>query len=124
MTARIGKRAEAVASPVMTKTGRRKSPSAPCGKSRHGSTGMRTGCPSACGFPPPRVRGSTCSGRRSANASRVRADLHLPPQAGRLRARLIDLGAVASERYDEHGWTLAIDAPRDLLTPLPADLLP
>ncbi len=60
-------------------------------------------------------------GERLAGA-RVRADLHLPPQAGRLRARLIDLGAVASERYDEHGWTLAIDAPRDLLTPLAGEL--
>lgn len=59
-------------------------------------------------------------GERLAGA-RVRADLRLPPQAGRLRARLIELGAVASERYDEHGWTLAIDVPRNLLAPLAGD---
>jgi len=52
------------------------------------------------------------------SGARVRADLHLPPQAGRLRARLIEIGAVRSERYDEHGWTLAIDAPREVLAPL------
>jgi GTPase len=54
--------------------------------------------------------------------ARVRADLQLPPEAGRLRSRLIELGAVASERYDEHGWTLAIDAPRDVLAPLAGEL--
>ncbi|HET6913793.1 MAG TPA: ribosome rescue GTPase HflX [Rhodanobacteraceae bacterium] len=52
------------------------------------------------------------------SGDRVHADLHLPPQAGRLRAKLIEIGAVQSERYDEHGWTLAIDAPRDVLAPL------
>ncbi|MEO7148417.1 MAG: GTPase HflX, partial [Rhodanobacteraceae bacterium] len=52
------------------------------------------------------------------SGARVRADLRLPPQAGRLRARLIELGAVASEHYDEQGWTLAIDAPRNLLATL------
>ena len=52
------------------------------------------------------------------SGARVHADLHLPPQAGRLRAKLIEIGAVQSERYDEHGWTLAIDAPRDVLAPL------
>ncbi|MGN6312181.1 MAG: ribosome rescue GTPase HflX [Rhodanobacteraceae bacterium] len=55
------------------------------------------------------------------SGARVRADLHLPPQAGRLRAKLIEVGAVQSERYDEHGWTLAIDAPRDVLAPLAGD---
>ena len=55
------------------------------------------------------------------SGARVCADLHLPPQAGRLRAKLIEIGAVQSERYDEHGWTLAIDAPRDLLAPLAGD---
>jgi GTP-binding protein HflX len=56
------------------------------------------------------------------SGARVRADLHLPPQAGRLRAKLIEIGAVQSERYDEHGWTLAIDAPRDILAPLAGDV--
>ena len=55
------------------------------------------------------------------SGARVHADLHLPPQAGRLRAKLIEIGAVQSERYDEHGWTLAIDAPRDVLAPLAGD---
>jgi GTP-binding protein HflX len=56
-------------------------------------------------------------GERLAGA-RVHAELRLPPRAGRLRARLIELGAVKSERYDEEGWRLDIDAPRDLLLPL------
>ena len=50
--------------------------------------------------------------------TRVRAQLRLPPRAGRLRARLIELGAVQGESYDEAGWRLDIDAPRDLLLPL------
>jgi len=54
--------------------------------------------------------------------ARVHAELRLPPRAGRLRARLIELGAVKSERYDEHGWRLDIDAPRDLLLPLAGDV--
>ena len=60
-------------------------------------------------------------GERLAGA-RVHAELRLPPRAGRLRARLIELGAVKSERYDEHGWRLDIDAPRDLLLPLAGDV--
>ena len=53
--------------------------------------------------------------------TRVQAELRLPPRAGRLRARLIELGAVKSERYDEEGWCLDIDAPRELLLPLAGD---
>jgi GTP-binding protein HflX len=53
--------------------------------------------------------------------ARVHAELRLPPRAGRLRARLIELGAVRSERYDEQGWCLDIDAPRELLLPLAGD---
>ncbi|HEX7348404.1 MAG TPA: ribosome rescue GTPase HflX [Rhodanobacteraceae bacterium] len=49
---------------------------------------------------------------------RLQAELRLPPSAGRLRARLIALGAVKAERYDEAGWCLDIDAPRALLAPL------
>jgi GTP-binding protein HflX len=54
--------------------------------------------------------------------TRVHAQLRLPPRAGRLRARLIELGAVKSERYDEDGWCLDIDAPRELLLPLAGDV--
>jgi len=54
--------------------------------------------------------------------TRVHAELRLPPQAGRLRARLIELGAVRAERYDEEGWRLDIDAPRELLLPLAGDV--
>jgi len=54
--------------------------------------------------------------------ARVHAELRLPPRAGRLRARLIEIGAVKSERYDEDGWCLDIDAPRDLLLPLAGDV--
>jgi GTP-binding protein HflX len=54
--------------------------------------------------------------------SRVQAELRLPPRAGRLRARLIELGAVKAERYDDDGWRLDIDAPRELLLPLAGDV--
>ncbi|MBS0382748.1 MAG: GTPase HflX [Proteobacteria bacterium] len=54
--------------------------------------------------------------------SRVHAELRLPPGAGRLRARLIELGAVKGESYDEGGWRLDIDAPRDLLLPLAGEV--
>jgi GTP-binding protein HflX len=60
-------------------------------------------------------------GERLAGA-RVHAELRLPPHAGRLRARLIELGAVKTERYDEAGWRLDIDAPRNLLLPLAGDV--
>ncbi|MGH8215855.1 MAG: ribosome rescue GTPase HflX [Rhodanobacteraceae bacterium] len=54
--------------------------------------------------------------------SRVHAELRLPPRAGRLRARLIELGAVKSEHYDDEGWRLDIDFPRELLLPLAGDV--
>jgi GTP-binding protein HflX len=54
--------------------------------------------------------------------SRVHAELRLPPRAGRLRARLIEIGAVKSEHYDDEGWRLDIDFPRDLLLPLAGDV--
>ncbi|GAP65420.1 GTP-binding protein HflX [Mizugakiibacter sediminis] len=54
--------------------------------------------------------------------ARVRAELRLPPRAGRLRARLIALGAVARERHAEDGgWLLELDAPQAVLTPLLGD---
>ncbi|WP_242108309.1 ribosome rescue GTPase HflX [Luteimonas aquatica] len=40
---------------------------------------------------------------------RVRAELRLPPSAGRLRARLHALDAIRGETHDEHGWTLEVD---------------
>lgn len=40
---------------------------------------------------------------------RVSGEVQLPPGAGRLRARLHELGAVLAERHDEHGWTLSLD---------------
>ena len=40
---------------------------------------------------------------------RIRADLDLPPDGGRLRARLYQLEAVRSESHDEHGWRLSLD---------------
>ncbi len=49
---------------------------------------------------------------------RVRAPLQLPLSAGRMHARLVALGAIASEAVDADGWTLQIDAPRSVLAPL------
>ncbi|KGQ19663.1 GTP-binding protein HflX [Lysobacter dokdonensis DS-58] len=40
---------------------------------------------------------------------RVSGEVQLPPGAGRLRARLHELGAVLAEHHDEHGWTLSLD---------------
>jgi GTP-binding protein HflX len=40
---------------------------------------------------------------------RIRAELQLPAAAGRLRARLHELGAVSAEHHDEHGWMLWVD---------------
>ena len=40
---------------------------------------------------------------------RVQGELRLPAAAGRLRARLHELGAVRAETHDEHGWRLSLD---------------
>lgn len=40
---------------------------------------------------------------------RVEGALHLPPEAGRLHARLHALDAVRGESSDEHGWHLRVD---------------
>jgi GTP-binding protein HflX len=40
---------------------------------------------------------------------RVQGELRLPPQAGRLRARLHELDAVRGEEHDEDGWRLRLD---------------
>lgn len=55
---------------------------------------------------------------RSLQGERVRHWLHLPVDAGRLRARLFAQGLVANERHVESGWEIEIDAPRALLEPL------
>ncbi len=50
---------------------------------------------------------------------RIRIDLTLPPSAGRLRAKLFAAGLVSGESHGDDGsWSLAIDAPRQLLAPL------
>ena len=49
---------------------------------------------------------------------RVQSELRLPHSAGRLHARLKAAGAIAAEEVDEHGWRLAIDAPRSVIAPL------
>ncbi len=51
-------------------------------------------------------------------AERVQTDLHVPANAGRLRARLHAQGLVAGESADEAGWHIRIDAPRTLVEPL------
>jgi GTP-binding protein HflX len=40
---------------------------------------------------------------------RVQGELRLPPEAGRLRARLHELDAVRGEEHDEDGWRLRLD---------------
>ena len=49
---------------------------------------------------------------RRLDLQRVFGELRLPPQAGRLRARLHQLEAVRAEQADEHGWLLQVDLPR------------
>ncbi len=51
-------------------------------------------------------------------AQRICTQLLLPPEAGRLRARLHAQGLVAHEQADESGWRIRIDAPRALVEPL------
>ena len=49
---------------------------------------------------------------RRLDLQRILGELRLPPQAGRLRARLHQLEAVRAEQADEHGWLLQVDLPR------------
>ena len=51
-------------------------------------------------------------------SQRVRAELHVPAAAGRLRACLHAQGLVAGERADDGGWHIRIDAPLAMLEPL------
>ncbi|HEY0180951.1 MAG TPA: hypothetical protein VGC30_15155, partial [Dokdonella sp.] len=55
---------------------------------------------------------------RSLGAERVQAELHLPVEAGRLRARLHEQGLVAEEHADDDGWRIRIDAPLARVEPL------
>lgn len=69
------------------------------------------------------LSGEGLDGLRSAisarlGAERVRTELRLPADAGRLRARLHAQGLVAEESVDEEGWRIRIDAPRTLVEPL------
>ena len=42
---------------------------------------------------------------------RLKAELRLGPDQGRLRARLHEMGAITSEHVDETGWVLQLDLP-------------
>ncbi|MBS7459011.1 ribosome rescue GTPase HflX [Coralloluteibacterium stylophorae] len=52
---------------------------------------------------------------------RVVGELDLPPQAGRLRARLHALEAVAGETAGEHGWRVRVDLPAAVAEQLAAE---
>ena len=51
-------------------------------------------------------------------SERVHQTLMVPAASGRLRARLHEMGMVASETLDEKGWRIEIDAPLALIEPL------
>jgi GTP-binding protein HflX len=55
---------------------------------------------------------------RVLQGERVHRWLHLPGDAGRLRARLFAQGLIASERVADDGWEIEIDAPRYRIEPL------
>ena len=55
---------------------------------------------------------------RKLGAERVRTELHVPSESGRLRARLHAQGVVAEEHAEDAGWLIRIDAPRALVEPL------
>ena len=46
---------------------------------------------------------------RATSLRRVQGDVRLPPEAGRLRARLHALEAVRGESHDEQGWRVSVD---------------
>jgi GTP-binding protein HflX len=46
---------------------------------------------------------------RATSMRRVQGDVRLPPEAGRLRARLHALEAVRGESHDEQGWRVSVD---------------
>ncbi len=70
--------------------------------------------------------GSGLGGLRDAIASRLARErvsgrIHLPPTAGRLRARLFAAGAVQSEETCDDGWRIDLDMPLDTARQLVAD---
>lgn len=70
--------------------------------------------------------GSGLGGLRDAIASRLARErvsgrIHLPPTAGRLRARLFAAGAVQSEETCDDGWRIDLDMPLDAARQLVAD---
>ena len=71
--------------------------------------------------------GSGLGGLRDAIASRLARErvsgrIHLPPTAGRLRARLFAAGAVQSEETCDDGWRIDLDMPLDAARQLVADV--
>ncbi len=52
----------------------------------------------------------------------IQTTIRLSPESGRLYARLRAAGALSDERSDADGWSLDVDAPRNLLALLAADL--
>ena len=51
-------------------------------------------------------------------SERVYQELMMPAASGRLRARLHEIGVVASETTEEEGWRIKIDGPLALIEPL------
>ena len=51
-------------------------------------------------------------------SERVYQELMVPAASGRLRARLHEIGVVASETTEEEGWRIKIDGPLALIEPL------
>ena len=51
---------------------------------------------------------------RRVGSRRIHRTVRLPSQAGRLRARLFEAGAVVAEQSDEDGWRLELDLPEAL----------
>ncbi len=52
------------------------------------------------------------------SSERIHQIVKMPATSGRLRARLHELGLVASEKVDEQGWHVEIDGPRSSIEPL------
>lgn len=51
-------------------------------------------------------------------SERIHQTLLVPPESGRLRARLHELGMVSSEQVRDDGWQIELDAPRSRVEPL------
>lgn len=55
---------------------------------------------------------------RALSSERIHQFVEIPMTSGRLRARLHEMGLVASEKADDAGWRVEIDAPRSRIEPL------